>query len=163
KDQGPRAIIVGLWSFVFGRSALDICPVAAIYLADVDAISCRAALSLAGLPGTAPVCGVGTRADCRLQIADCRLAKLEISNLQSAMLASALTCLAIAGIMLLHRPYVGEAWMLARKHAQLWRADRALAGGDAAGATAAAEAALVLDPDSALGRVALARAALIYG
>ncbi|HJZ45621.1 MAG TPA: hypothetical protein VKE41_00585, partial [Roseiflexaceae bacterium] len=101
--------------------------------------------------------------DCRLQIADWRSWKSPIYNLKSAMLASALTCLAIAGIMLLHRPYVGEAWMLARKHAQLWRAERALAGGDAAGATAAAEAALVLDPDSALGRVALARAALIYG
>ncbi|HEX9371432.1 MAG TPA: glycosyltransferase family 39 protein, partial [Roseiflexaceae bacterium] len=44
---------------------------------------------------------------------------------------AAMTCLALIGITLLHRPYARETWMLARKHAQLWRADRALAGGDA--------------------------------
>ena len=61
---------------------------------------------------------------------------------------------------LLHRPYLAESVMLARKHWQLAQAGRALDAGDAAAAQAAAGAALALDPDSALARVALARAAL---
>jgi 4-amino-4-deoxy-L-arabinose transferase-like glycosyltransferase len=76
---------------------------------------------------------------------------------------AALTCLVIAGVTLLHRPYVSESWMLARKHLQLWQAQRALDGGDAVGARAAADAALALDPASALARVALARAVLAQG
>jgi tetratricopeptide (TPR) repeat protein len=76
---------------------------------------------------------------------------------------AALTCLAIAYITLLHRPYLGESWMLARKHIQLWRSQRALDGGDPAGARASADAALALDPESALAQVALARAALAQG
>jgi hypothetical protein len=91
--------------------------------------------------------------DCRLQIADWR-------HLQSTMIAAALTCLAITGVTLLHRPYISESWLLARKHAQLWQAQRALDSGDPARARSAAESALALDPESALARVALARAAL---
>jgi hypothetical protein len=84
--------------------------------------------------------------------------------LGKARLAGAiLTCVVWIGLMLLHRPYLGETWTLARKHARLWQAERALAGGDAGAASAAAEAALRLDPESALARVALARAALASG
>jgi hypothetical protein len=64
---------------------------------------------------------------------------------------------------LLHRPYLAESWMLARKHTRLWRAEQTLARGEAAGAQVAAQAALDQDGDSALARVALARAALIAG
>src|SRR6185503_19836914 len=78
-------------------------------------------------------------------------------------LLAAVTCLALLALTLLHQPYLSESWMLARKHAQLWQAERSLAGGDASGATSAATAALALDPDSALAHVALARAALIGG
>ena len=53
--------------------------------------------------------------------------------------------------------------MLARKHMQLARAERALAAGDQNSAGEAAQAALALDPDSALARLALARAALLAG
>jgi tetratricopeptide (TPR) repeat protein len=76
---------------------------------------------------------------------------------------AALTCLAIAGVTLLHRPYVSESWLLTRKHTQLWQAQRALEGGDAAGARMHAAAALALDPEGALAPVALARAALAQG
>ncbi|HEX9439229.1 MAG TPA: glycosyl transferase, partial [Roseiflexaceae bacterium] len=75
----------------------------------------------------------------------------------------ALTCLLLIGLMLAHRPYIGETWMLAWKHARLWQAERALAGGDAPSARSAAQAALVWDADSALARVALARGALLEG
>jgi tetratricopeptide (TPR) repeat protein len=101
--------------------------------------------------------------DYRLQIADWRKKQSTIYNLRSAIVGAALTCLAITAITLLHRPYIGEAWMLARKHARLWQADRALDRGDAAAARAAGSAALALDPASALARVALARAALAQG
>jgi len=100
---------------------------------------------------------------CKLQLANWRRGCLPIYNLQYTISGAALTCLAIVVITLLHRPYVGEAWMLARKHAGLWQAGRALDGGDAAGARASAEHALTLDPESALARVALARAALARG
>jgi tetratricopeptide (TPR) repeat protein len=53
--------------------------------------------------------------------------------------------------------------MLARKHTQLWQAQRALDSGDTVGTHAAATAALALDPESALAQVALARAALAQG
>jgi hypothetical protein len=76
---------------------------------------------------------------------------------------AALTCLLLIGLMLAHRPYIGETWMLAWKHARLWQAERALAGGDAPAARSAAQAALVWDADSALARVTLARAALLEG
>ncbi|MDQ2997902.1 MAG: tetratricopeptide repeat protein, partial [Chloroflexota bacterium] len=84
-------------------------------------------------------------------------------KLQSTSIAAALTCLVLAGFTLLHRPYVSESWLLARKHIQLWQAQRALDDGDPAGARAAAESVLVLDPESALARVTLARAALAQG
>ena len=45
--------------------------------------------------------------------------------------------------------------MLARKHALLWQAERALAGEDGSRAGALAEEALAIDPDSALARVGL--------
>jgi hypothetical protein len=67
----------------------------------------------------------------------------------------------LVGLTLAHRGYPAEAWALAGKHWQLWRAERALAAGAAPDARAAAGAALALDPDSALARVALARAALL--
>jgi 4-amino-4-deoxy-L-arabinose transferase-like glycosyltransferase len=93
-----------------------------------------------------------------------RVSPKYLSSCHLVILSSAaLTCLIIAGITLLHRPYISESWLLARKHVQLWQAQRALDGGDAAGAQAAAEAALVLDPESALAQVALARAALAQG
>ena len=78
-------------------------------------------------------------------------------------MGAALTCLVLAGFTLLHRPYVSESWLLARKHIQLWQAQRALDGGDPAGARWAANAALALDPESALAQVMLARAALAQG
>ncbi|HEU5103872.1 MAG TPA: tetratricopeptide repeat protein, partial [Roseiflexaceae bacterium] len=84
-------------------------------------------------------------------------------HLVSVLIGAALTCLAIVYMTLQHRPYVGEAWMLARKHVVLWQANRALAGGDAVRARALAEQALAIDPDSALARVGLARAALVRG
>jgi 4-amino-4-deoxy-L-arabinose transferase-like glycosyltransferase len=92
--------------------------------------------------------------DCRAQIADWRRIRLA---------GAAITVAGLIAIALLHRPYVAEGWALAQKHAQLWRAERALAGGDAGSAAAAAGAALQHDPDSALARVALARAALLRG
>lgn len=70
---------------------------------------------------------------------------------------------AFVGLMLAHRSYVADAWMLGRKHVRLWQAERALASGDAGGARMAADAALALDADSALARVVLARAALLMG
>jgi len=102
-------------------------------------------------------------ADCRLQIADWRKLQVASYKLQAAIILAALTCLVIAGVTLLHRPYIGESWLLARKHMQLWQAQRALDGGDASGARVAADAALALDPESALAQVALARAALARG
>jgi hypothetical protein len=99
----------------------------------------------------------------RWQIVNWRRVRFSIYNVQFVFLGAALTCLAIVSVMLLHRPYVGEAWMLARKHVQLWRAERALAGGDGARAQALAQAALALDPDSALAWVVLARADLAGG
>jgi dolichyl-phosphate-mannose-protein mannosyltransferase/tetratricopeptide repeat protein len=102
-------------------------------------------------------------ANCRLQIADWARARFPIYNLQSAIVGATLTCLAIAGVTLLHRPYISESWMLTRKHIQLWQAQRALDGGDASSARVAADAALALDPESALAQVALARAALAQG
>jgi hypothetical protein len=79
-----------------------------------------------------------------------------------AVLAAGL-CAAAVALMLLHQPYLGEALALARKHAALWQADRALGAGDTATASMAAEAALALDPDSALARVALAQATIRSG
>ena len=84
----------------------------------------------------------------------------QIRERKWAMLGAALTIAALLGMTLLHRPYLAESVMLARKHWQLAQAGRALDAGDAAAAQAAAGAALALDPDSALARVALARAAL---
>ncbi|MEO7913590.1 MAG: glycosyl transferase, partial [Roseiflexaceae bacterium] len=104
---------------------------------------------------------LGRIADCRLQIAD--WGKSKIRNLQSKIVLAVLTCLVLGGVTLLHRPYISESWLLTRKHIQLWQAQRALDGGDAAGARAAATSALALDPASALAQVALARAALAQG
>lgn len=57
-----------------------------------------------------------------------------------------LTAALVLGLMLLHRPYPTEAAMLIPKHWSLWRGDAATA--------------LRADPESALARVALARAEL---
>jgi hypothetical protein len=102
-------------------------------------------------------------ADCRLQIADWAKAQSTINNQQSKIAVAALTCMVPLALLLLHRPYLSESWMLAWKHVRLWQADQALARGDAAGAHVAALAALDWDSDSALARVALARAALLAG
>jgi hypothetical protein len=69
------------------------------------------------------------------------------------------TGIAVVALMLLHRPYVAEATMLARKHLHLWQAAQARERKDAAQATRHAQAALTLDPESALARVALGLAA----
>jgi 4-amino-4-deoxy-L-arabinose transferase-like glycosyltransferase len=86
-----------------------------------------------------------------------------LASLAPGLVGAVLTCLLLVGFTLLHRPYVSEAWMLAWKHARLWQAERALARGDGAAAQAAARAALGWDGESALARVALARAALLGG
>jgi 4-amino-4-deoxy-L-arabinose transferase-like glycosyltransferase len=83
-------------------------------------------------------------------------------NAQRAALA-ALPCLAILGLMLLHRPYPAEILMLAQKHTALWHAERALNVEDIAGAQGAARQALAHDEASALARIALARAAIFAG
>jgi tetratricopeptide (TPR) repeat protein len=101
--------------------------------------------------------------NCKLQIANWAKKHLPIYNLQIAILGAASTCLAIAAVTLLHRPYIGESWLLARKHIQLWQAQLALDGGDPGRARLAAESALALDRESALAQVALARAALAQG
>lgn len=80
-----------------------------------------------------------------------------------ALQAALLSCALLIGMTLLHRAYIAESVMLARKHRQLARADRALALRNPASASQAAAAALALDPDSALAQVALARAALLAG
>lgn len=66
-------------------------------------------------------------------------------------------------ITLWHAPYPALAWQLAGKHLALAQAERALAAGDPAAATAAAQQALAHDRASVLARVALARAALMAG
>jgi hypothetical protein len=96
----------------------------------------------------------------RLRVSNPRIRHLAINNLRSPMVGAALSCLLIVGLTLLHQPYIGETWMLARKHYQLSQAERALGVGNAEGGAVSAGAALKLDPDSALARVALARAAL---
>jgi 4-amino-4-deoxy-L-arabinose transferase-like glycosyltransferase len=101
--------------------------------------------------------------DLWLPILDRGKIKFKIQNPKSTFAGALLTCLAIAAITLLHRPYIGESWLLARKHIQLWQAQRALDAGDLARTRAAAESALELDPESALAQVALARAALAQG
>lgn len=68
---------------------------------------------------------------------------------------AALTIGAAIALILLHRPYIGETAMLARKHWNLWSAQRAWLAGDRRTAHLAAERALALDPDSALARVVL--------
>jgi hypothetical protein len=97
------------------------------------------------------------------RIANWATPKSAICNLQSRIVLAALTCVLLVGLTLLHRPYPSEGWMLAWKHARLLQAERALARGDAAGAQTAAQAALGWDAESALARVALARAALLDG
>jgi hypothetical protein len=77
--------------------------------------------------------------------------------------AAGLTVLLLLGLLLLHRPYIAESWMLAWKHARLWQAERALATNNTDAARQAARAALDWDSDSALAQVALARAALEDG
>jgi hypothetical protein len=102
-------------------------------------------------------------ADCRLQIADWgkTRSKPKTQNLKLAL--TALTSLVLISLLLLHRPYIGDAWALGWKHLRLWQAGRALDRGDAVGTRALAQAALGWDADSALARVALARAALLDG
>ena len=82
-------------------------------------------------------------------------------KIQNSIALSA--CLALLALTLAYRFYPALAWQLAAKHARLALAERALAAGDAAAASAQAEAALALDDRSALARVALARAALLRG
>jgi tetratricopeptide (TPR) repeat protein len=87
---------------------------------------------------------------------------ISFSRLTRPALA-ALTLVAIAGLTLAHRPYLAEGTLLARKHLRLWQAERALSQEQPGAAAGYAEAALRLDPRSALARVALARAALAQG
>jgi 4-amino-4-deoxy-L-arabinose transferase-like glycosyltransferase len=101
--------------------------------------------------------------NCKLHIVNSGRTKLTIYNLQFAILGALLTIVLLIGMTLLHRPYIGESWMLARKHIELRQADRALDRGDVASAATAAGAALKLDGDSALARVARARAVLVQG
>lgn len=79
------------------------------------------------------------------------------------MLPALLACLGALALTLAHRPYPAEALMLARKHSELWQAERALAAADPRAARDAATIALQLDPRSALARLALARADLADG
>ncbi|MBS1965169.1 MAG: hypothetical protein JST60_05035, partial [Chloroflexi bacterium SZAS-1] len=76
------------------------------------------------------------------------------SNVQ--IIGAMVTVAALVVMTWLHRDYATESVMLARKHWQLAQAARALSAGDAQGAQLAASAALALDPESALARVALA-------
>jgi Dolichyl-phosphate-mannose-protein mannosyltransferase len=101
--------------------------------------------------------------DFRLQILDWGKTRSKIKNLKSKIALAALTCMLLIGTLLLHRPYIREAWALGWKHVRLDQAVRALDRGDADGARVAAQAALGWDADSALARVALARAALLDG
>jgi hypothetical protein len=96
-----------------------------------------------------------------VRIADWARAQSKIKSPRSKMALAVLTCAVATSLMLLHRPYLAESWILSWKHARLWQAERSLTRGDAAGARLAAQAALDRDSDSALARVALARAALI--
>jgi tetratricopeptide (TPR) repeat protein len=72
-------------------------------------------------------------------------------------------CLLPLILTLLHAPYPLLAWRLGWKHYHLGQAERALADGNTARAEQAAQAALALDPGSALGQVALARVELLRG
>lgn len=74
-------------------------------------------------------------------------------------LGALLSLLALTGLLLLHRPYPGETWRLARKHLQLWQAERAWRAGRLSETAQHARAALQLDPASALARVWLGLAA----
>jgi 4-amino-4-deoxy-L-arabinose transferase-like glycosyltransferase len=65
------------------------------------------------------------------------------------------TSAAVLALILLHRPYPGEAALLARKHLHLWRSAQARERGYLDQARQQAQAALALDPESALARVAL--------
>ena len=74
---------------------------------------------------------------------------------------AAITLATIITVTLLHRFYPAATWLLANKHVALWQAERALAVNAAPQAQVAAQRALSLDDESALARVALARAALL--
>ncbi|HEY0607679.1 MAG TPA: glycosyltransferase family 39 protein [Herpetosiphonaceae bacterium] len=69
------------------------------------------------------------------------------------------TAAAALALVLLHRSYLSEGTMLARKHLHLWQAAQARAQGDLVQATQQAQAALTLDDSSALARVAIGLAA----
>jgi tetratricopeptide (TPR) repeat protein len=98
-----------------------------------------------------------------LQIADWGKQKAK-NRLYLARCGLALfACLLILGLIVLHRPYISESWMLGWKHLRLGQAGRAIERGDAAGARDTAQAALDWDAESALARVALARAAMLEG
>jgi hypothetical protein len=116
-------------------------------------------------PALLPYAGwaLARSADCRLQIADWAALQRLVRRRPWRIAGAGITVFACFALMLLHRPYIAESWMLARKHAALWRADRALAVSDLPAATGAAQTALALDGDSALARVALARAAIAGG
>ncbi|MBV9787899.1 MAG: glycosyltransferase family 39 protein [Chloroflexi bacterium] len=74
--------------------------------------------------------------------------------------AGALATAAVAlALVLLHRSYLSEGTRLARKHLHLWQAAQAREQGDLDQARQQAQAALTLDPDSALARVQLGLAA----
>ncbi|HEX6289210.1 MAG TPA: glycosyltransferase family 39 protein [Herpetosiphonaceae bacterium] len=70
-------------------------------------------------------------------------------------LGAVATNIGVLALVLLHRPYPGEATMLARKHLHLWQAAQARESGRPAQALEQAQAALALDRESALARVAL--------
>ncbi|MCS6888496.1 MAG: hypothetical protein NZQ09_09835 [Chloroflexus sp.] len=85
------------------------------------------------------------------------------NHLPRAHPAALLLPLLALTITLWHAPYPALAWQLAGKHVALAQAERALAAGDPATATQAAQQALARDRASVLARVALARAALVAG
>lgn len=65
------------------------------------------------------------------------------------------TVIAALVLVLLHRPYLSEGMMLARKHLHLWRSAQAREQQDLDHAARQAQAALALDAESALARVAI--------
>lgn len=86
-----------------------------------------------------PVLVCGTAALLTMRVRRSSLPPLRLAG-------AAMTLLVFAALLLLHRPYIGEGVMLARKHWALWRGDGA--------------AALRADPESALARVRLAQDAI---
>ena len=89
-------------------------------------------------------------------------AALPLARLRTILL-SLLVPLVCLTLMLLHAAYPVLAWQLGWKHWHLARAELALIWGDPMSAWQAADTALSIDEDSALARIALARAAAAAG